>query len=130
MTIPTLKNILFVEDEPDIQKVIKFSLEKIGGFNVRACSSGREALIALSEFIPDLILMDVMMPGMDGPTTFGEVKKIPECSNIPVVFITAKVQTTEIKRYKDLGVLDIIVKPFEPVNLPEIVKNIWTKQYE
>ena len=121
----SLNSILMVEDEPDIQTVAKLALEAVGGFNVEICSSGLEALEKAPAFNPDLILMDVMMPGMDGPTTFQELQKITELSSTPVIFMTAKVQPQEVQQYKDLGALDVIAKPFDPMTLAENVRSIW-----
>lgn len=129
MSIPVLKHILYVEDEPDIQKIVKYALEKIGGFSLKVCNSGYEALDALSEYTPDLVLMDVMMPGIDGPTTFQAIRKKTEFSNLPVIFMTAKVQANEIQNYQDLGILHVIVKPFDIANLSNEINDIWEKQY-
>lgn len=125
MTIPTLTKILHVEDDPDIQAVTRLALEKIGGFNVRTCSGGKEALAVAPEYATDLILMDVMMPGMDGPTTLQALRKMPKVDAVPVVFMTAKVQAAEIAQYKEMGAADVIVKPFNPMALAEEVKKIW-----
>jgi len=121
----SLNSILMVEDEPDIQTVAKLALEAVGGFNVEICSCGQEALDKAVGVNPDLILMDVMMPGMDGPTTLQELKKIPELSGTPVIFMTAKVQPQEVQQYKDLGALDVIAKPFDPMSLADNVRSIW-----
>ncbi|OGI22956.1 MAG: hypothetical protein A2287_03305 [Candidatus Melainabacteria bacterium RIFOXYA12_FULL_32_12] len=120
-----LNKIMYVEDDVDIQKVVRLSLEKIGKFNVIICSSGKEALDTIPQEKPDLILMDVMMPDMDGPTTFKRIRNTPEIADIPVVFMTAKAQVKEMTHYRELGVLDVIVKPFDPVTLPDTVKQIW-----
>ncbi len=125
-----LQKILMIEDEPDIQTVAKLSLESIGGFNVEVCSSGQEALEKAIDINPDLILLDVMMPGMDGPTTLLELKKMPELSNTPVVFMTAKVQPQEIQLYKEYGAIDVIPKPFDPMSLADTLNSIWTRYHE
>ncbi len=124
MTTTTFNNILYVEDEPDIQMIAKISLENIGGFTTKICSSGPEALEALAEFKPDCILLDVMMPGMDGPTVLKMLRQIPEHATTPVIFMTAKVQASEIAQYKALGALDVIPKPFDPVALPAAIRQI------
>jgi CheY-like chemotaxis protein len=120
-----LNRILYVEDEPDIQAVAKLALEMVGGFSVRICSSGQEALEAVSAFAPDLILLDVMMPGMDGPTTLVKLRENPGLASTPAIFMTAKVQPQEVAHYKTLGALDVIPKPFDPMTLSETVKRIW-----
>ena len=123
-----LKKILYVEDEVDIQKVVKMALEMIGGFEVMVCSSGREALEKAPDFTPDLCLLDVMMPGMDGPATLKALREIDSFSDIPFAFLTAKVQGEEIARFKALGALDVIIKPFDPMTLPDQVKKIWASR--
>jgi two-component system, OmpR family, response regulator len=121
----SLNKIMYIEDDVDIQKVVKLSLEKIGKFNVVIYNSGQEALNAISTEKPDIILMDVMMPDMDGPATFEKIKSTPEFADIPVVFMTAKAQVQEVARYRELGVLDVIIKPFDPLTLAETIKKIW-----
>lgn len=121
----TLEKILYVEDDTDIQEVAKMALETVGGFTVRICSSGGEALAEAPGFDPDFILLDVMMPGMDGPTTLGELRKLPGLEEKPVVFMTAKVMQSEIGRYKELGAVGVIPKPFDPMTLAERINEIW-----
>ncbi|MCB2016330.1 MAG: response regulator [Hydrogenophaga sp.] len=120
-----LKRILYVEDEPDIQAVAKMALEMVGGFQVKVCSSGEEALQAVQSFSPDLILLDVMMPGMDGPGTLQALRALPGVGSVPVAFMTAKVQPQEVDQYRSLGALDVIAKPFDPMQLPARVRDIW-----
>lgn len=120
-----LERILYVEDEPDIQAVARLALEHLGGFTVEVCSSGGDALERINSFTPDLILLDVMMPGMDGPTTLAELRKVPACATTPVVFMTAKVQPQEVAHYLSLGAIDVIPKPFDPMTLADKVRNIW-----
>jgi CheY-like chemotaxis protein len=125
----TLQRILYVEDEPDIQEIAKLALEAVGGFSVKLCSSGQEALDSVSVFEPDLILLDVMMPGMDGPTTLKHLREIPAAEKIPVIFMTAKVQPQEIRSYKEMGALDVIPKPFDPMTLSEQINNLWQQNH-
>ena len=120
-----LERILYVEDEPDIQAVARLALEHLGGFTVEVCSSGNEALSKITTYAPDLILLDVMMPGMDGPTTLAELRKLPACAATPVVFMTAKVQPQEVAHYLSLGAIDVIPKPFDPMTLADKVRSIW-----
>ena len=124
---PTLNTILYVEDEPDIRTVAQLALETVGGFTLRVCGSGEEAVEIGPAFKPDLILLDVMMPGMDGPTTLAALRKHPSLQDTPVIFMTAKVQPSEIQQYRDLGALDVIAKPFDPMMLAEQVRNIWAQ---
>lgn len=122
-----LERILYVEDEPDIQMVAKLSLEMMGGFTLAVCSSGAEALEKAAEFKPQLLLLDVMMPGMDGPTTLKRLREISQTAQTPAVFMTAKVQSSEIAQYKALGAVDVIPKPFDPMSLANEVRAIWEK---
>ena len=120
-----LTRVLYVEDEPDIQTVARLALEALGGFTVEICSSGDEALQKAPAFQPQLILLDVMMPGMDGPTTLGKLRELPQFAATPVVFMTAKVQPGEVAGYKELGAVDVIPKPFDPMTLAGKVQEIW-----
>lgn len=125
--MPELKKILYVEDEPDIRTIAQVALVDIGNFDVKFCSSGQEALDKAEEFAPDLLLLDVMMPGMDGPATLKALRQKPALAKTPAIFMTAKAQTAEIAEYKKMGVLDIIVKPFDPMQLAETLKKCWKK---
>jgi two-component system OmpR family response regulator len=129
MANATLERILMVEDEPDIQEVAGMALEAVGGFAVAMCSSGEEAMRTVSEFAPDLILLDVMMGGMDGPTTLQALRALPSHRETPVIFMTAKVQPHEVARYKALGALDVISKPFDPMTLSDQLQAIWTRHH-
>lgn len=125
MSNPSLQNILYVEDEPDIQAVAGIALESIGGFTLKTCSNGQDAIDAAIDFQPDLILLDVMMPDMDGPTTLAELRKLPQLNDTPAMFMTAKVQPQEIDYLKSLGAIDVIPKPFDPMTLSEQIREIW-----
>lgn len=125
MADATLNKILYVEDEPDIQAVAKLALENIGGFTLKVCSSGQEAINCAEAFAPELILMDVMMPGMDGPSTLAQLRKMPSLSQVPVVFMTAKVQPSEVDELKSIGAIEVIPKPFDPMSLSEQIRSIW-----
>ncbi|HVR86658.1 MAG TPA: response regulator [Planctomycetota bacterium] len=124
-----LRRILMVEDEPDIQAVARVALEAVGGFTVEMCSSGREALSRVKDCNPDLILMDVMMPGLDGPSTLKQLRADPGTAAYPVIFMTAKVQSHEVSRYKDIGGLGVIAKPFDPMTLAASVKTLWEQEH-
>lgn len=120
-----LSRILYVEDEQDIQMVARLALEALGGFSVEICNSGEEALKRAPDFQPQLILLDVMMPGMDGPTTLKALRGLPRFTDTPVVFMTAKAQSGEVEGYKKLGAADVIPKPFDPMTLASQVQAIW-----
>jgi two-component system OmpR family response regulator len=122
----TLQRILCVEDEPDIQAIARMALELVGGFQVRVCSSGEQALREAQAFAPDMILLDVMMPGMDGPGTLAALRGLSGLDAVPVAFMTAKVQPHEVAHYKSLGALGVIAKPFDPMALAGQVRQIWS----
>ncbi len=122
-----LKKILYVEDEPDIQMIARVALENVGGFELLVCSSGAEAVEKAASFNPDLLLLDVMMPGMDGPTTLQELRKIPQVAHTPVMFMTAKIQAQEVEFLKSLNVADVIAKPFDPMGLANNIRESWAK---
>jgi len=124
----SLKKILYVEDEPDIAYIARLALETIGGFEVMVCESGGRAVREAPGYGPDLIMLDVMMPEMDGPATLKELRKNPLLAMTPVVFMTAKVQPAEISIYKELGAIDVIPKPFDPMTLAERVRAIWSQR--
>jgi len=124
-----LNRVLYVEDEPDIQAVAKIALEMVGGLTVKICSSGEEALREAEAFAPEMILLDVMMPGMDGPGTLKALRERPALAMTPVAFMTAKVQPHEVAHYKSLGALDAIPKPFDPMALAGQVRAIWEKRH-
>ena len=124
----TLQRILCVEDEPDIRSVVKLALEAVGRFTVLLCASGQEAIEKGPAFAPDFILLDAMMPGMDGPSTLKALRQVPSLANVPVAFMTAKVQPSEISGFKALGALDVIAKPFNPRTLAGTVKSIWERR--
>ncbi|MEN0039547.1 MAG: response regulator [Cellvibrio sp.] len=123
-----LTRILYVEDDPDIQAIAVMVLETINGFTLEACSCGGDALEKAVAFNPDLVLLDVMMPGMDGPETLKCLRNFPELANTPVVFMTAKVQPQEVEGYLNLGAVGVIAKPFDPMTLAQQLRDIWAKQ--
>jgi len=120
-----LKRILHVEDDPSIQAVVKVSLEAIGGYQVQSCSSGHQALEVVKAFAPQFVLLDVMMPGMGGPETLTRLSERIDLAQVPVVFMTAKVQPSEIEHLRNLGARDVIVKPFDPMRLASQIQAIW-----
>lgn len=122
-----LQKILYVDDEPDISEIVKLSLERLGGFDVAVCYNGKEALTKIAEIMPDMLLMDVMMPEMDGPTALREIRKDERYKHIPIVFVTAKVQPYEIEHFRQLGAADVIAKPFDPMELSKQIEEIWRK---
>lgn len=127
MPSQSLNQILYAEDESDIREIAKIALEDVGGFNVKYCTNGNEVMDTAKYFIPDLLLLDVMMPEMDGPMTLRELRKQPGFEAIPVVFMTAKIQSNELAQYKSMGAIDVISKPFDPMTLANTLRDIWEK---
>ena len=120
-----LPKILHVEDDLDIQAIALLSLETLGGFMIVQASSGQEALEKAPAFSPDLLLLDVMMPTMDGPELLQELRKLPQFTQTPVIFMTAKAQPEEVQQFMELGAIDVITKPFDPLTLADQIRAIW-----
>jgi DNA-binding response OmpR family regulator len=129
MTDP-LTRITYVEDEPDIRAIAEIALGIIGGFTLDVCPSGREALERAPSFRPDLFLLDVMMPGLDGPSTLKALRNLRQFGETPVIFMTAKAQNHEVAAYRELGAVDVIPKPFDPMTLSAEVLAIWSRCVE
>ena len=122
-----LKRILFIDDDPDIHFIVQLSLESLTGVKLDSALSGEEGIKSALQFKPDLILLDVMMPKMDGIETLKALKLMPNLASIPVVFLTARAQRSDLEDYHNSGALDVIVKPFDPLTLPDIVLQIWNQ---
>lgn len=124
-----LNRILYIEDDPDIQTIANMAFS-FCALEVESCTSGKLALERIKNFHPDLILIDVMMPGMDGPTTLKSIRNMPDFVNTPIVFMTAKVQTHEVEDYKKMGAIAVITKPFDPLTLCGDLKKIWDNHHD
>jgi CheY-like chemotaxis protein len=122
------RRILIIDDEDDIRQVAALSLETIAGWDVVLANSGRAGVEAAMKEQPDAILLDVMMPEMDGPTTFLKLQATPQTASIPVLLLTAKVQGSDQRRFAGLGVSGILFKPFDPLLLSKQVSDVlgWT----
>ena len=120
-----LSKILYVDDERDVRVVAEIALTRIGGYEVRVAASGMEALDTLRDFDADLVLLDVMMPEMDGPETLQAMRMNPATARLPVAFVTARHQPRDLHRYRLLGIAGVIAKPFDPMSLPSQVLNVW-----
>lgn len=120
-----LEKIMLVEDEEDIRAVAELALEAVGGFTLKTCASGQCALETIEAFQPQLIVLDVMMPGMDGPTTLKAIRQQPGFDRTPAVFMTAKVQPDEVSGYLSQGAAAVIPKPFDPMALSDRIREIW-----
>jgi CheY-like chemotaxis protein len=118
------RRILIIDDEDDIREVAALSLETVAGWQVISAGSGAQGIARAAEQQPDAILLDVMMPGMDGPTTFRELRKNPATARIPVMLLTAKVQSSDQRRFADLGVEAILLKPFDPLTLSTQISSV------
>jgi two-component system OmpR family response regulator len=119
-----IRKVMLVDDEDDIRTVGNLSLSRVGGWQTVLASSGAEALVKGAAERPDLILLDVMMPGMDGPTTFGRLRAQEATAQTPIIFMTAKIQKQEVARYMELGAAGVIGKPFDPMTLPSEIKKL------
>jgi CheY-like chemotaxis protein len=118
----TALRVLHVDDEPDIREIVRFSLAIDSTMETRSCVSGQEALEVVKAWVPDVILLDVMMPSLDGPATLARLKADAQTADIPVIFMTARVQTRELDRLLALGAVDVIPKPFDPMSLASKVR--------
>ena len=114
--------VLHVDDEPDIRELVEISLGLDPDLSVKSCSSGADALDAAADWSPDLILIDVMMPVMDGPQTLGHLREHSATAKIPVVFMTARAQARELAHFLSLGAAGVIPKPFDPMTLAGAVR--------
>lgn len=120
-----IQRILHVEDDSSIRLVASVALEKVGGFKVLSCESGQVALEIVAEFDPQVLLLDVMMPQMDGPTTLKQLREKIDVSKRLVLFMTAKVQQKELEEYIGIGAFGVIIKPFDPMTLAKQVQQHW-----
>lgn len=119
-----INSVLVVDDDPDIRTVAELALDLAGSWSVTAVDSGEAALAFVQANHPDLVLLDVMMPGLDGLQTLQALKQDPDLASIPVIFLTAKVMPSEVDRYLSLGAIGTVAKPFDPVSLPESIRAI------
>lgn len=124
-----LQTLLYVDDEPDIREVVQMALGLAENLRVHVCDSGEQALATMPALKPDLVVLDVMMPGMDGPTTMSRMRADPALAGIPVVFMTAKAMPQEIMRFRELGAIGVIAKPFDPMRLSEQVFTLWETEH-
>lgn len=125
MTDKPLRSVLYVDDEPDIREIVQLALSLSPDLDVQTCESGIKALEVMPLLRPDLVLLDVMMPGMDGPATFAHMREHELLRAIPVVFVTAKALPQEVERFLSVGALGVISKPFDPMVLAQNVLTIW-----
>ena len=126
MPARALNRICYVEDDLDIQRIVRLTLEKVGKMTVEVVSDPLAAIDAIGAFKPDLVMLDWMMPGMDGPTLFRRMRELPATRDLPVVFITAKASQRELEELRGLGAAGTISKPFSPKDLPDQLRAIWS----
>lgn len=122
-----LKRIMYIDDDPDLLDIVSLGL-KMGDFTVKLCNSGREALDQIEVFQPDLLMVDMMMPDMNGTKTLEAIHELPEFQEVPAIFLTAKVNKKQLMTYKELGAIGVINKPMNPLKLAGVVLQIWNKQ--
>ena len=122
-----LNRICYVEDDEDIQRIVRMSLERVGKMTVEVVGDPTRAIEAMTEFRPDLVMLDWMMPAMDGPALFRQMKLRPETNALPVVFITAKAAQRDLDELMKMGAVGTISKPFNPKDLPDQLRAIWAK---
>jgi len=123
----TLQKVCYVEDDEDIQRIVRMSLERVGKMTVEVVSDSTKAVDVIVAFKPDLVLLDWMMPVMDGPAVFRAMKERAETKDLPVVFITAKASQRELDELTALGAAGAISKPFSPKDLPNQLRAVWAK---
>ena len=122
-----LNRVCYVEDDEDIRRIVRLSLEKMGKMTVEVVGDPTMAIEAMTVFKPDLVMLDWMMPKMDGPAVFRQMKLRPETSGLPVVFITAKAAQRDLDELSKMGAAGTISKPFSPKDLPDQLREIWKK---
>jgi len=127
MPATELTRICYVEDDEDIQRIVRMSLERIGKMTVEVVGDPLQAIDAIIAFKPQMVMLDWMMPGMDGPTLFRKMKELPETAALPTVFITAKASHKELEELRELGAAGTLSKPFTPKDLPTQLRAIWAE---
>jgi two-component system, OmpR family, response regulator len=120
-----LRTVLYVDDDPDIREIVEMALSLIGNLAVSTCASGEQALKVIPALKPDLVLLDVMMPAMDGPTVLGRMRADPALATVPVIFVTAKAMPREIAHFRELGAAGVIAKPFDSMDFGKQVLAVW-----
>jgi CheY-like chemotaxis protein len=120
-----LRTVLYIDDEPDIRQIVQMSLGLAPDLTIHTGNSGEQALTLARALNPDLVLLDVMMPGLDGPSTLARMRAEPALAKFPVVFMTAKAMPQEVARFRELGAVGVIAKPFDPMKLADQVFAIW-----
>lgn len=126
--VPGLRKILYVDDDPDLREIARISLERSGEYTVLTAANGRQALAFIPGFRPDLIIIDVIMPDMDGPATVEEIRKIPGGVDIPVAFLTSRLEQQDCDEYRRIGALGVLAKPIRPSQLALQIRQLWEQR--
>jgi DNA-binding response OmpR family regulator len=129
MKVPALKIVLYVDDDADIREIVQMSLSLDGELAVHLSDSGERALVKMRSERPDLVMLDVMMPGLDGPSILARMRADEELKHIPVIFMTAKASSSEVARFRGMSAIGVIAKPFDPMSLGGQVKALWNSQH-
>jgi CheY-like chemotaxis protein len=124
-----LSRVLFVEDDSDIQSIVRFALVRVGGLLLETCRTGAEAILVAPRFEPELLLLDVMLPGLDGPSTLRALREFPCLGGTPAIFLTARALTHEVAAYRAPGVIAVVTKPFEPSGLAARIRKLWNDHH-
>ncbi len=119
-----IKTVMLIDDDADIRFIAELSLQRVGGWEVEVCNGGEAGLEALKVSRPDVILLDMMMPGLNGAAVIARIQAMPAHAATPVIFMTAKTQAHEITEYLSLGAVGIVSKPFDPIALPDLIREI------
>jgi CheY-like chemotaxis protein len=130
MSAPALKSVLYVDDDADIREIVQMSLSLDGQMSVNLSDGGERALVKMRDERPDLVMLDVMMPGMDGPSILARMRAEEDLRHIPVIFMTAKANPSEVARFRGLSAIGVIAKPFDPMALGSQVKALWKSHHE
>ncbi len=125
MPAQPLNRVCYVEDDEDIQRIVRMSLERVGKMTVEVVGDPMQAIERIKAFKPEIVMLDWMMPGMDGPTLFRKMREVPETRDVPVVFITARASQRELDELRAMGAAGVLSKPFSPKDLPEQLRAIW-----
>jgi len=127
---PPLNHVLYVDDDADIREIVQMSLSLDGQMSVHLSDGGEPALAKMRDARPDLVMLDVMMPGMDGPSILARMRADDALRHIPVIFMTAKANPSEVARFRGLSAIGVIAKPFDPMALGSQVKALWESHHE
>lgn len=128
MNADPLNSLLYVDDDPDIREIVEMSLGLDGKLVINTSAGGEHALAIMRSQRPDLVVLDVMMPGMDGPAILRLMREDPELRHIPVIFMTAKASPQEVARFRELSAIGVIAKPFDPMALGSQVRTLWSSR--